>query len=95
MAADNRDVDSSTRAYMTRFGVDWQSEAFREDYFARRDFWSTVQGNGMLPEGVLYEMAFRNSAVGKEWFAKWAALLLAGIPSHSPPQETKKGGKAA
>jgi hypothetical protein len=60
MAADNRDVDSSTRAYMTRFGVDWQSEAFREDYFEHRDLWSSVHGNGMMPDAVLFEMAFRH-----------------------------------
>lgn len=60
MAANNRDVDSNTRSYMTRFGVDWKAKAFREEYFAYRDFWATVQGNGMLPEAVLFEMAFRH-----------------------------------
>lgn len=86
MAANNRDVDSNTRAYMNRFGVDFNAEAFREDYFARRDFWSNVQGNGMLPEPVLFEMAFRHSNEGKSWMRHYAGLfLLAGTPNPTEP----------
>ena len=43
MPANNRDIDSNTRAYMTRFGVDWKNEAFREEYWSYRDFWAQVQ----------------------------------------------------
>lgn len=69
---------------MTRYGVDWKADAFREEYFARRDFWAKVQGNGMLPEGVLQDMAFRHSDEGKAWQA-----------SIEPEKTTKKGAKAA
>jgi hypothetical protein len=60
MPANNRDIDSNTRSYMTRFGVDWKNEAFREEYWSYRDFWAQVQGNGMLPEATLFELAYRH-----------------------------------
>jgi hypothetical protein len=81
MDSKNRDVDTSTRAYMTRFGVDWRSEAFQTEYFSYRDFWSPVQGNGMLPDAVLFEMAYRHRPKPE--------------PKEEPAPQTKKAGKAA
>lgn len=86
----NRDVDSNTRSYMNRYGIDWKTDAFRDDYFSRRDFWSQSQGNGMLPDPVLFEMAFRHSVVGKEWMKRYVGSLAV-----EPEKQIKKGGKAA
>lgn len=79
----NRDVDSNTRSYMTRFGVDFRNEEFRKKYFEHRDFWGVVHGNGMLPDAVLYLLAFEFRP------AQYRSV------EETPAPQTKKAGKAA